>query len=192
MSRLLLAFALVQGLAVAAFFWAPLSPEGRAPGDLLPWATGVAACFMLVAWPLLEARHEGVKQPYKEEILAVAGRGALLLLATAPFVSASLALAPLSARESSRVLLPLLGAWAAGGVLAWSARAGGAELGRAAAAAALAGLALGPIANLLSGAAGADPGPAVTVAGKPWLLLAAPLFAAAAVMARRLRGAEAA
>ncbi|MEK7467206.1 MAG: hypothetical protein AAB074_07330 [Planctomycetota bacterium] len=192
MSRLLLAFALVQGLAAAAFLWAPLPPEGRAPGDLLPWTLGAAACFMLVAWPLLEARVEGVEQPYRDEALAVAGRGVLLLLAVVPFVSASLALAPLPARESLRALLPLLGAWGAGGLLAWSVRAGGAEVGRAVAAAALAGLALGPIARMLSGAAGADPGPSITVAGKPWLLLAAPLFVAAAVMARRLRGTEAA
>jgi len=191
MSRLLLAFAFVEGLAVAAFFWAPLTPEGRAPGDLLPWALGAAACFMLVAWPLLEARHEGVEQPYRDEALAIAGRGGLLLLAVAPFASASLALAPLPAREALRALLPLLAAWAAGGLLAWSARVGGAEVGRVAVAAGLAGLALGPIAKLLSGAAGADPGRAVTVAANPWLLLAAPLFVAAAVMARRLRGAEA-
>jgi hypothetical protein len=191
MSRLLLSFALVQGLAVAAFFWAPFSPEGRAPGELLPWALGAAACFMLVAWPLLESRQDGEVQGYSEEALAVSGRGALLLLAVAPFVSASLSLAPLSAREATIQLLPLLAAWAAGGLLAWSARTGGAEIGRAAAGAGLAGLALGPIARLLSGAAGAEPGPALTVAGKPWLLLAAPLFVVAAVMARRLRTAEA-
>lgn len=187
MSRLLLAFALVQGTAVAAFFWAPLSPEGRAPGDLLGWAAGVAGVFALVGWPLLEGGKAGERAGPGEEGLGVAGRGALLLLAAAPFVSVALALAPRPAGESARALLPLLGAWAAGGLLAWGVRVGGEEFGRAAAALALAGYCLGPAARMISGAAGSIPGGSVTVSAVPWLLLAAPLFAAAALLARRLR-----
>lgn len=184
MSRLLLAFALVQGIAVAAFFWAPLSPEGRAPGDLLGWAAGVAGAFALLGWPLLESATGG---GLREEGLEVAGRGALLLLAAAPFVSVALALAPRPAGETARALLPLLGAWAAGGLLAWGVRVGGGEFGRAAAALALAGYGVGPAARMISGAAGSIPGDSVTVSSVPWLLLAAPLFAATALLARRLR-----
>ncbi len=191
MSRLLLAFALVEGLAVAAFFWAPLSPEGRAPGDLLPWAAGTAACFLLVVWPLLEGRPREELLPLRDETLGIAGRGALLLLAAAPFVSASLALAPLPAGEALRRLWPLLAAWAAGGTLAWAARIGGEEIARAAATVAFAGLALGPVARMLSGAAGSLPGPAFTIGAHPWLLLLSLLFAGGAVVSRRLRAGKA-
>lgn len=191
MSQLLLAFALVQGIAVAAFFWAPLSPEGRAPGDLLPWVTGAAACFLLVVWPLLEGRRAEATGSLREETLGVAGRGGLLLLAIAPFLSASLALAPLPAGAAFRLLLPLVAAWAAGGMLAWAARTGGEEVARAAATLALAGLALGPVARMLSGAAGSLPGPSITLGTHPWLFAFAPLFAGAALLARRLQAGKA-
>lgn len=188
MGRLLLAFGAFEGAAVAAFLWAPVPPEGRGPGDLLGWALAASGCFYLLLWPLLDGKNDSADP--KAEAVAVAARGGLLLLALAPFLSAALALAPLPAKDAFRTLAPAVLAWAAGGALAWSARVGGPALGRAAAAAALAALALGPVGRMLIGAAGSLPGPAFTLSARPWLIGLAALFPAAALLARRLNAGE--
>jgi hypothetical protein len=188
MSRLLLAFAIFEGAAVAAFLWAPVSLEERSPAHLLPWACAAAAAFAVAGWPLVDAsvRREEEATPAADALDVLADAG-LLAAALAPFASAGRALGGQTWEEAGRAMVPALAGILAGATVVWSARVAGPTFGRAGAMAGLAALALGPIGRFLSGVAGSFPGEPVTLVARPWLASAAILFPAAALLLRRLR-----
>ena len=192
MTRLLLWFAAIEGTAVAAFLWLPLPIEERVPANLLPWTLGVAGVFAILAWPLLEARGEpgdGERTPGGHA--AETGERLLLLAAAfGPFAGAAAALAPIGWGAFARACAPAGAALVAGALSAFAVRVGGPAFARAAVAAALGAIALGPIGRFLSGAAGSFPGDPITLLDRPWLGLASILLPAAALLARRLRAGE--
>jgi hypothetical protein len=186
MTRLLLVFAAVEGLAVAAYLAVPFRFEERTAANLLPWVLTTGSLCWLVAWPMLTRRRAagGTASDLSElgeESLVLAG-------AVAPFAAAALSLAPRGAGEVARVCLPALAALGAGALAAFAARAGGDEFARAGVAAGLGAWFAGPVFVFAGGASGpAPPGDAVTLGRYPFLAAAALLLAGGAVVARRLR-----
>lgn len=188
MARTLIAFALFEGAAFAAFLFAPLPMEERVPANLLPWAMACAAAFYAVAWPAMEA----ARADEEGGLAALGERGCLLAAAAAPFAAAAASLAPPTGRELFAAVLPAVSCLAAGGMGAWAARVGGPEFARASVAAGLAAFLLGYLGRFHSGATGSLPGEPVTVLGMPWLAVLSLLLPAAAYLARRLKAGAAA